>query len=177
MKLPKYSNGFTLVEIIVVVSIIAIISGGIVPSFFRYIDNQNLKQAKEQLRSDLRTIQNRALTGALSDYMFDMGFEGGPDEPAKYWGVYFQNGNGTYSSFITSRNSSCPPSPISTQAYYTLPSNMKYYGVSRLCLFFSIKNGDITKIPSSAVDYIEIKPSESSGSSEKVYFNSAGLIF
>jgi len=174
MKLPKYSNGFTLVEIIVVVSIIAIISGGIVPSFFRYIDNQNLKQAKEQLKSDLRTIQNRALTGALSDYVFDIG---GAKEPAKYWAVYFQNDNGTYSVSITSRNSVCPPSPSSNQATYNLPNDIKYYGVSRLCLYFSIKNGDISKTPSSAADYIEIKPSASSGSSEKVYFNSAGLIF
>jgi len=176
MKLPKYSNGFTLVEIIVVVSIIAIISGGIVPSFFRYIDNQNLKQAKEQLKSDLRTIQNRALTGALSDYVF---YVGGKKEPVRYWAVYFQNDNGTYSVSITSRNSVCPPSPSSNQATYNLPNNMKYYGggVSKLCLFFSIKNGDISKYPSSAVDYIEIKPPGSSGSSERVYFNSAGLIF
>ena len=174
MKLPKYSNGFTLVEIIIVVSIIAIISGGIVPSFFRYIDNQNLKQAKEQLKSDLRTVQNRALTGALSDYVF---YVGGKKEPVRYWAVYFQNNNGTYYAYITSRNSVCPPSPSSNQATYNLPNNMKYYGVSNLCLFFSIKNGDISKTPSSAVDYIEIKPSASSGSSEKVYFNSAGLIF
>lgn len=172
MKLPKYSNGFTLVEIIIVVSIIAIISGGIVPSFFRYIDNQNLKQAKEQLKSDLRTIQNRALTGALSDYTFTVG---GKKEPVRYWVVYFQNNSGTYSASITSRGSGCPPYPSSNQATYNLPNDIKYYGVSRLCLYFSIKNGDISPTP--AANYIEIKPSASSGSSEKVYFNSAGLIF
>ena len=174
MKLPKYSNGFTLVEIIIVVSIIAIISGGIVPSFFRYIDNQNLKQAKEQLKSDLRTIQNRALTGALSDYVFDTGEE---KEPVGYWAVYFQDNSGTYSVSITSRGSGCPPYPAFHQATYNLPNDIKYDGASKLCLYFSIKNGDISKEPPFAADYIEIKPSASSGSSEKVYFNSAGLIF
>jgi prepilin-type N-terminal cleavage/methylation domain-containing protein len=174
MKLPKYSNGFTLVEIIVVVSIIAIISGGIVPSFFRYIDNQNLKQAKEQLKSDLRTIQNRALTGALSDYVF---YVGGKKEPVRYWVVYFQNNSGTYSASITSRSSGCPPYPSFNQATYNLPNDIKYYGVSRLCLYFSIKNGDINKSPSLAADCIEIKTSSSSSTSERVCFNSAGLIY
>ena len=174
MKLPKYSNGFTLVEIIVVVSIIAIISGGIVPSFFRYIDNQNLKQAKEQLKSDLRTVQNRALTGALSDYVF---YVGGKKEPVRYWVVYFQNNSGTYSASITSRSSGCPPYPSFNQATYNLPNDIKYYGVSRLCLYFSIKNGDINKSPSLAADCIEIKTSSSSSTSERVCFNSAGLIY
>jgi prepilin-type N-terminal cleavage/methylation domain-containing protein len=174
MKLPKYSNGFTLVEIIIVVSIIAIISGGIVPSFFRYIDNQNLKQAKEQLKSDLRTIQNRALTGALSDYVF---YVGGKKEPVRYWVVYFQNNSGTYSASITSRSSGCPPYPSFNQATYNLPNDIKYYGVSRLCLYFSIKNGDINKSPSLAADCIEIKTSSSSSTSERVCFNSAGLIY
>lgn len=48
-----------------VVSIIAIIGGGIIPSFSQYLNDQNLKQAQEQLKSDLRTIQNKALTGPL----------------------------------------------------------------------------------------------------------------
>ncbi|HOD01261.1 MAG TPA: prepilin-type N-terminal cleavage/methylation domain-containing protein [bacterium] len=174
MNLPKYSRGFTLIEIIVVVSIIAIISGGIIPSFFGYVENQNLKQAKEQLKSDLRTVQNRALTGALSDYVFDVG---GAKEPAGYWVVYFQNDSGAYSTSITSRNSGCPPSPSSNQATYNLPNDIKYYGASKLCLYFSIKNGDINKSPSLAADCIEIKTSSSSSTSERVCFNSAGLIY
>ncbi|MEK7595830.1 MAG: type II secretion system protein [Patescibacteria group bacterium] len=56
-------KGFTLVELLVAVSVLLIISAVSIPSFNAYILNQNLKQAQEQLKNGIRDAQNRAITG------------------------------------------------------------------------------------------------------------------
>ena len=72
MKLPRsVSKGFTLVELMIVVGILAIVSGIMIPSFSTYTRNQTLKQAQENLKSDLRSAQNKALTGTGSDTLIN----------------------------------------------------------------------------------------------------------
>lgn len=82
-KAPAINFGFTLIELLVVISIIAIITGAIVPNFNTYIKNQNLRQSGDQIKTDLRSIQNRALTGV------------GYDIYKGYWGVKFDTGIST----------------------------------------------------------------------------------
>jgi len=51
MKLPRSaSKGFTLVELMIVVGILAVVSGIMIPSFSGYTRNQTLKQAQENLK-------------------------------------------------------------------------------------------------------------------------------
>ncbi|MBW6441751.1 type II secretion system GspH family protein [Patescibacteria group bacterium] len=173
MNLPKYSKGFTLVELLVTMSIIAIITGGIVPSFTGYIKNQNLKQAQEQFKSDLRTIQNRALTGAFSDRQLSGSY-------VSYWGALFTAGSGTSVEYFISVDNSCPPNYASTaefQGTFTLPNDIKYYialtPIQTRCMFFDIRNGDIITeitIP------ITLKYEES-GSGVDINFRPSGLIW
>lgn len=180
-SLPNHSKGFTLIELLVVMSIIAILGGGIIPSFSRYLKDQNLKQAQEQLKSDLRTVQNRALTGALSDATV-----GTPEAPVLYWGISFQppfdnSGTSTYRSFVSNSASSCPPSSKIDQGTYTLKNNIKCFGPS-VCLFFSIKNGDLIRV-GGFDNYIDLKYSASDfcgpggKNCQRVNFNSSGLIY
>ena len=56
-------KGFTLIELLIVVTIMAVLTGALIPSFSKYIDNQNVRQALEQVKDDLRNTQNNALTG------------------------------------------------------------------------------------------------------------------
>lgn len=168
MNLPKYSKGFTLIELLVSMSIIAIISGGIVPTFTSYVKNQNLKQAQEQLKSDLRTVQNRALTGALSNYTFDNG------SLAQYWGVSFPSGSGSSMTVFISNSDSggCPPDPSVQQSRINLSSNVLYYGDGG-CMFFSIKNGDVSGSLDSPIN-LKLNPTDES---LDVNFESSGLIW
>ncbi len=169
MSLPKYSKGFTLIEILISVSILAILSAGIVPSFSGYIKNQNLKQAQEQLKSDLRSVQNRALTGSLSDLEL-----GTPTKRVAYWGVRFTNNSNIYYYFISTGDSSCPPANSQNQGNSTLSNDVKYFGDTG-CLFFSIKNGDITTVSLSSPLTLKYKSADSVN--KTVIFNSAGLIY
>ncbi|EKE00451.1 MAG: hypothetical protein ACD_22C00018G0001, partial [uncultured bacterium] len=84
-------GAFTLIELMIVVGIIAILTSIMIPSFNFYIANQNLKQAQEQIKNDLRTVQNKALTGALS-----------ADASAPlYWGVKFTDNSTKYTYFTS----------------------------------------------------------------------------
>jgi type II secretory pathway pseudopilin PulG len=161
-------------------SIVVIITAGIIPSFSGYIKDQNLKQAQEQLKSDLRTIQNRALTGAFSDEKIG-------SNPVLYWGVYFatpsDTGTNEYRSFISHSASECPPNAVKYQGTYTFKNNIKYFGPN-MCLFFSIKNGDLSRHGGEG-NYIDLKyksngncVAENAGNKtcQRVNFNEAGLI-
>lgn len=55
--------GFSLIEIIVVVGIMASLTGFILVSYNNFNTNQKLKQAVKTLRSDLRFVQTRAYSG------------------------------------------------------------------------------------------------------------------
>jgi prepilin-type N-terminal cleavage/methylation domain-containing protein len=173
MNLPKYSKGFTLIELLVVISIISIIGGGIIPSFSKYVKDQNLKQAQEQLKSDLRTIQNKALTGAMSNAEIPVG----SGNRVKYWGVYLSSGSETVNYYITTETSTCPPTADGTyQGNFKIPNTVVYRGSSSGCLFFDIKNGDI--VSSGVSNPINIDYASANGTVGKnISFTSAGLIY
>ena len=67
MNKSALPTGFTLIELLIVVSIISVLTGSILPSFNTYITNQNLRQAQEQVKNDMKSTQIKALAGAFSD--------------------------------------------------------------------------------------------------------------
>lgn len=141
MNLPKYSRGFTIIELLISMSIIAIIAGGIIPTFSSYIRNQNLKQAQEQLKSDLRTVQNRALTGSLSNQTVSS-----DDDYIQYWGVRFvaTSGSGTEMVSFVSTGTSCPPTygtDSIEQDGFSLPNGAVYYITGGNCMFLILTTG------------------------------------
>ena len=173
MNLPKNSRGFTIIELLVTMSIITIIAGGIIPTFSSYIKNQNLKQAQEQLKSDLRTVQNRALTGALSNE----DIPNGSGNLVKYWGVLFPSESGASMSVFVSTNETCniAMSNVEKQNDFNLPNDVMYFVDNSGCIFFNMKNGDITD--TIGTDAIRLKFKSSDPDALPVNFNSAGLIW
>lgn len=64
MLLKKlYSAGFTLIELIVVVVIIITLTGLGIAGYNSFNQRQTLRQAAEEVKSNLRDAQNRALSG------------------------------------------------------------------------------------------------------------------
>lgn len=182
LRVPAHSNsnGFTLMELLIVVTIIAIITTAMVPSFAGYIKNQGLKQATEQLKSDLRTVQNKALTGASSDLLI-----GG--NAAKYWGVRFSSGAGNtgsnvYEYFVSDNNTTCPNAIPAAQAQGS--SNIsddlqiKFSGGYK-CLFFDMASGGVTSVPAIANSELIVGKvgSTASGDCRRLIFTINGLIY
>ncbi len=61
------NNGFTLIELMIVVAIIGILAGISVPSLLHYIDDSKLSEA----RGNLRTIADNAVTYFNTEHYFD----------------------------------------------------------------------------------------------------------
>ena len=141
-----------------------------------YLKNQNIKQAQEQIKSDLRTAQNKALTGT-----------GSSDTTINYWGVYFQPNQSSYTFFTSSVNTACPPAVVTN----TTTSDTIYGSVltkntsGNKCMFFSLANGDATYFRGTLNTscslttgdcYIPVGYSDTVSNCFGVGINSAGLI-
>lgn len=173
-------SGFTLVELLVTVSLIAIVTGAVIPNFNSYIRNQNLIQAKEIFKSDLRSVQNKALTGAYSNNTV---LVGGVPTQVKYWGVYLRANSGTYTSFITpsATLATCNAAVAGTLTAENIPSTSTLQSSIQFqqngnscCLFFSYQNGDITNTCTSSTT---LNVGYSTTEMSAVTYNSMGLIY
>ena len=163
MNLPSVkTRAFTLIELMIVVTIITIVSGASIPAFSKYIRKQNLKQSQEQIKSDFRNVQNKALTGALSDQQV-----GAPPQNMEFWGISFTENSPTYTYFISPTDLNCDT--IQTQG----SSNFSNDIVSKTstCVFFSVSNGGITGPSPITVGY------SGRDDNEVLNFNESGLIY
>lgn len=146
MTTPARDKGFTLIELLIVVSIIIILSGALLPSFVTYISNQTLKQAQEQVRNDLRSVQNNALAGTSADEIVD-------GDKVQYWGVKFDADSPSYVVFISDSNTNpdCnTPGPTKNTYKLTGDTFVKTGG----CVFFDMKNGNISSSPTTLTQVI-----------------------
>lgn len=80
--------GFTLLEILVAATVISLLSGVSLVGYNRFQERQQLNFAKEQLRSDLRQAQQKALSGEKP-----AGWCVGAGVSLQSWRLEFINGN------------------------------------------------------------------------------------
>jgi prepilin-type N-terminal cleavage/methylation domain-containing protein len=62
-KFKNWQPGFTLIELMVVVSIIVLFSVAFLPNISQYRNLENLQDGSTQLQSDIRKAQNNAVSG------------------------------------------------------------------------------------------------------------------
>lgn len=131
-RVRLFSQGFTLIEILLVVSILAVMTATLIPSFDSYIKNQNLKQAQEAVKNDLRTMQNRAMTGASSA------------SGINYWGIYFADESNSYSLVSSSTPENCG---VGAESGGVLPGDVVMDtgsgpSADARCVWFALGTGD-----------------------------------
>lgn len=140
VDLAPLSPSFTLFELIIVITMVVILSAAILPSFSNYINDQNVRQAGEQVRSDIRSAQNKALTGGASDELIN-----GVTKPL-YWVIRFVDDTSTYHFYTAATQDMCS-SPTSSNSIdqgpsTSLPGNSVIaLSSSPTCVFINFANG------------------------------------
>lgn len=76
----KYKKGFTLMEVLITISIVVVIAGAGVGFYLNYAKNVELRSATNTLISDLKQAQSKSMTGT-----------GG-----LRWGIHFVNASSDY---------------------------------------------------------------------------------
>ena len=178
MVLPvSLRKSFTLVELIIVVAIIIVITGAIVPSFNTYIKNQNVKQAQEFLRNELRNVQNKAINGTLSTSLI-----GG--NQIKYWGMRLFADRLEVFTAATLNQTACNDYASNSQGSVNLPAGMSISSPpsdNNPCIFFSMTDGSIstsrTGCTISNTSCFASVTATDGTRSRSVSINGAGLIF
>jgi prepilin-type N-terminal cleavage/methylation domain-containing protein len=168
-------KAFTLIELLIVISIITIITGALLPSFNSYIDAQNVKQSQEQIEDDLRTLQNKALNGESASLEIDVA---GTPTQVEFWGAQFSLGLHKYITFVSTSDAVCPPNAYSlVKSSSILPGNSKIMYPITGCVFFSFENGDATFV--GGADTLIVGPPDADFAHEtcrRVVISSNGLI-
>ncbi len=130
MKSP--AHGFTLVEMVVVLALIVTVSGFAVPSFSRYIDDQNISRAQTKLKNDIRFMQSRALSGD------------GYSDGLNFVGLQFTTDATYYETFRTA-DTTCPVGLGSVDdTIFINPSSVTIHNPDTTCLFFSYDDGEVS---------------------------------
>jgi prepilin-type N-terminal cleavage/methylation domain-containing protein len=122
--------GFTLIEMVIVVVILMILTGGIFVSFNTYNEQQKVKQAVLTLKSDLRLAQTKAV-GGLKPSACSGEFGG--------YGINF-----TESSYLIAPY--CSDIIIAEQQTYTFPTGVVFSPVPVTFRFYPLTRG--TSLPS-----------------------------
>ena len=98
MNIQKPLRGFTLIELLVASAILAVLTAVSISHFGVFSANRELNRAAEQFMTDLRAVQNRALSAV------DREFEG---EDYHWWGIEFESGSPEYR--VCQSSSGAPP--------------------------------------------------------------------
>jgi len=191
-NLPK---AFTLIELLLVVSIMTIVAGITIPSFTGYMKNQTLKNAQEQFKSDLRSVENLALTGSKYDTAISVG-------TAKYWVMKWSTAlpaTSLYNSYLigdfaVTFEEACEALSTDLQKTYSLPSGITFdRSVSGAatdsncpyeCVFFNMADGSTrfvsyngtTNCLTNNYNYVRIMLKNESSSTAPVLWNRNGMI-
>ena len=77
-----HKNSFTLIELLIVVSIIALLAGSALPSFYGYANVKNVDREIVYIISDINLARNKALSSAYADVDGSYGV-------STAWGIVF----------------------------------------------------------------------------------------
>ena len=117
LSTPCRQSGFTILELVISIAIIALISAAVGMELIAFQRIAALDAAAKDIVSELRSVQNKALSGE----------DGNSDGAGDSWGVRFSNGtDDTYAEFHGSSFNSANvtgTTPLSSSVVFTNPAS------------------------------------------------------
>ncbi|MFW6110092.1 MAG: pilus assembly FimT family protein [Patescibacteria group bacterium] len=129
-------SGFTLIELMVVSAIIITLTVFTIPAFTRFSSRQELRRAAEGLRTDIRTVQNRAVSGIDREV-------GGV--PCYWWGMKLTEGESDY-QFVRSYDEDYPEDDVEVVRKFSLAGKSEIFipgGDSDLTIWYKMISGEV----------------------------------
>jgi len=121
------ARGFTLIELLIVIAIVGILAVASVPTFSDFLNSQRLYQAAKQVKNDLRSAQNRAISS----------IEG------RAWGINIAPGDTYYTMFKCPTTETYTLTNCSSVAQKNLSSGFTIRNSSFLDLAFDVVSGNV----------------------------------
>lgn len=153
-------KGVSIVELLLVISIIAILTISVLPTISSFNKDQNLSQATENISSEIKTIRDKAVSGAVDS----------PDTTAKrvWWG--FNCAGTNYQLGQADNNSSMlPASFVSVQSKEVSSQTGITISCSTNPFYFKRLTGELYSSTGIVNDFITISVSGTSTKTIKVY--------
>lgn len=119
-KNQSFRAGFTLIELVLVISIIAVLSGFIVANYSSFSEEKKLTETTTQVSGILMQARSRATTGDLGPY---------PCEPFEGYQVSYSSSTPTQYEMRICCNATCATSGPSASyiiSRYDLPANIEF---------------------------------------------------
>jgi len=113
-KIQIKKRGYTLVELLVVVTLIGILTAIGIVSLSGFTRRQTLTQAGKDLETDLRATRNRSVSGV----------------DGRIWGIHFVKGSQVYEIFSTDDTFAYSPPLGQSEITKTLPPNITIISVT-----------------------------------------------
>ncbi len=133
-------SGFTLIELLVAVAIIAVITAISIPYFHDFTANQTMNRAVEQVRNDLRTAQNRAVSSTDRNLI--------DSDKYGWWGVKFLADADSYNVVMIESSSAVDPTADQVEQSRrekTIPGELYILNdvANNISFWFKMVNGEI----------------------------------
>lgn len=111
-------TGYSLIELLIVISIISVLVVLLIPQFNSFNQSQVLQNTASQLQSNLRTAQNNAISGVKCNI----------NEPASSWQIIFTEGSEQDNYEIKALCSGANPTLV-TIGTYLLPKDIRIQSI------------------------------------------------
>jgi prepilin-type N-terminal cleavage/methylation domain-containing protein len=107
MRYPAF--GFTQIELLIVIAMIGVLAAASIPVFVGFTSNQRLIEAANNVRADLRSAQNRAISGVTHNI--------GGGIKNNVWGIRFADPNAYSYTIFTCTSLDLTVSPCACLNY------------------------------------------------------------